>query len=151
MAEDVREAILSRLETLLATISGVDDVSRNKNLDDDTSKNRIVILEGDELTNEDEDPGSSKPANAPRVVYMQPQILLAVSDKATDVGSELSALRGQVIQAITADATLSELTHKGRVGRYIGLESDLAFGRMMTAQMALKYRFAYVLRPDQFA
>ena len=150
MAEDLREAILSRLEALMA-FPGV-QVSRNVLVDDDedgAQPPRITILEGDELANEN-DP-TTRPANAPRVVFMHPQILISVFAKSADLGTQLSTLRGKVMQAIATDDTLIGLTLNGRGGRYIGMESDLSFARAMSGKMAMKFQFVYVLRPDQFA
>lgn len=151
MAEDVREAILARLEVLLA-LTGVDQVARNELTSDDgvaVGKKRIVILEGDETVSEQE--SGSKPANAPRTIYMHPQIMLQNFASSADVGSGLSTIRGQVIQAIATDDTLIQLTVKNQGGKYMGLESDLGFARAMNGEVSLKFQFCYELRPDQFA
>lgn len=150
MAEDVREAILARLETLLGGLSGVDKIDRNAPLDDDAGSDtrRIVILEGDEGIPETEP--DNKPATAPRTIYMHPQVMLCNFASSADLGPNLSAMRGAVIKAIATDATLINLTVKGHGGKYLGLESDLMFARAMNGHVALKFQFAYTLRPDQF-
>jgi hypothetical protein len=145
---DAREAILSRLVALMATVVGVDSVSRNVIVDDDGSAKRITVMEGDEIA-DDSDP-VQRPPNAPRKIHMQPQLILSAQAKFADVGADLSILRGQAIKLIATDAQLIALTINGRSGRYIGMESDLAFGRAMFGQMALKFDFAYLLLPDQF-
>lgn len=145
---DIREAILARLAVLMGDVVSADTVSRNVLVDDDGSKKRITIMEGDEIAAES-DP-VQRPPNAPRIVHMQPQLILSAQASSEDVGADLSAMRGQVIKLIAADAALIALTLNGRGGRYLGMESDLAFGRAMFGQMALKFDFAYLLRPDQF-
>lgn len=148
MAEDVREAILLRLVSLLGALPNIDEVSRNVLIDDDGNLHRITVMEGEEIASE-ADP-VNRPAIAPRVVRMQPQIILSASAKSKDVGSDLSTMRGMVIKAIVTDSPLIALTLNSGGVRYIGMESDLAFGRTMLGQMALKFQFTYALRPDQF-
>jgi hypothetical protein len=149
MAEDIREAILARLAVVLGELVGIDSVKRNLSVDDDAGDSRrIVILEGDEIPPEQEP--NNKPATAPHTIYMHPQIELRNFADASDVGPNLSAMRGLVITAIATDATLTGYTVKGLGGRYIGMESDLMFARAMSGTVALKFQFAYTLRPDQF-
>lgn len=149
MMADIREAILSRLVDLLKTTLGV-DVSRNMPFSDDAEgapSKRISVLEGSELSSED-DP-IARPAATLRIIHMQPQILLQNFAAADEVGPGLSALRAAVVKAIATDSQLIALTHNSRGGRYIGMESDLAFAQAMSGLMALKFQFTYVLRPDQ--
>ena len=149
MAEDIREAILARLETLLGGMVGIDKVARNLPLDDDSGDiRRIVILEGDEAAPEQEP--NNKPATSVQTIYMHPQIELRNFAAPSDVGPNLSTMRGLVIKAIATDAELIGHTIKGLGGRYIGMESDLVFARAMSGTVALKFQFAYSLRPDQF-
>ena len=80
---------------------------------------------------------------------MQPQILLSNFAGAADVGPGLSAIRAAVIKAIAFDSALIALTYDGSGGHYLGMQSDLAFAQAMAGEAALKFRFTYVLRPDQ--
>lgn len=146
---DTREMILSRLVALMQTLSGVDEVLRNQVVVDDTATRRIVVLEGDEIPADDEQP-KRRPASAPRTIHMQPQILLSNFAGAGDVGPGLSAIRAAIIKAIAFDDQLIALTYDGSGGHYLGLSSDLAFAQAMVGEAALKFRFTYVLRPDQF-
>jgi hypothetical protein len=148
MAEDVREAILARLVVLMGSVVGTDSVSRNVIIDDDGNAKRITVMEGEEIAS-DADP-VNRPPTAPRIVHMQPQLILSAQANSAEVGSDLSNLRGHAIKLIASDTTLISLTLNGRSGRYIGMESDLAFGKAMFGQMALKFQFSYVMRPDQF-
>jgi hypothetical protein len=148
---DTRELIMARLVTLLGTLAGVDEVLRNQIVldDEDGKTRRIIILEGDETPADDEQGPKRRPAIAPRIIQMQPQILLSNFAGAGDVGSGLSAIRAAVIKAIAADAALIALTYDGTGGHYLGLSSDLAFAQAMSGETALKFRFTYVLRPAE--
>lgn len=146
---DPREAVLSRLVALLGTIVGTSNVARNVLLTDDAQGEfkQVTVLEGDEFASEDD--AIARPPIAPRIVHMHPQILLQNVAGADAVGPGLSSLRASILKAIATDSQLIDLTHNSRGGRYIGMESDLAFSRAMVGQMALKFQFTYVLRPDQ--
>ncbi len=147
---DQREAIMTRLEAVLGKVSGVDEVLRDAIIPDDEDadrKCRIILLEGDEISDE-EDP-VARPANAPRRIHMQPQILLLNYAASADIGPSLSRLRAAVIKAIDGDTALTALTLNNRGGRYLGMESDLGYARAMAGELALKFQFTYVLRPDQ--
>jgi hypothetical protein len=148
---DTREDIMAQLVSVLEDIPGVSSVLRNQLMDDDTTANAIVVLEGDEMIDDaDQAATRNRPPNSPIMMHMQPQLYIRNFDKAATVGTGLSALRAAVIKAVTGDVTLAGLTVKGRGGIYLGMESDLAFAREMAGQMALKFQFTYVLRPDQF-
>lgn len=141
---------MARLLALLQTIPGVHEVVRNELVadDEDGTAKRITILEGDELLAE-QDPIKRRPPTTPRVMHMHPQIQLSNFAASSDVGSGLSAMRAAVIKKIALDAALIALTHDGFGGVYLGLESDLGFARQMEGRAALKFQFAYVLRPDE--
>lgn len=145
---DIREAIMARIVELM-DLPGVNEVVRNQLYSDDTKPSTISVFEGDELIDDaDQAATRNRPANAPVVMHMQPQIHLQKFASAADVGSDLSTMRAAVIKAIAADATLAGYTVKGRGGIYLGFESDLAFAREMLGQMALKFQFTYSLNPS---
>jgi hypothetical protein len=117
-------------------------------VDDDTSRTkRIILLEGDEMSDE-EDP-IARPATAPRAVHMHPQILLSNFASSSTVGTGLATVRAAIINAIATDSQLIALTLNSRGGRYLGMESDLVFAGAMLGQTSLKFQFTYVLRPGQ--
>lgn len=149
---DTREDIMSRLVAILKDIDGVDEVSRNVLVADDGEdrRKRVTVLEGEEMIDEEDQARTgNRPANAPTTVHMQPQIELSNFATSDDVGLNLSRMRAAVIKKISADSALIAMTSKGRGGIYIGMASDLAFGREMSGQMTLKFQFTYLLRPDQ--
>jgi hypothetical protein len=164
MAEDAREAIMSRLLVLLAGIPEV-NVARNQIILGDVDRDQISLLEGSEEAS-DREP-VNLPADAPLVIYMYPQIVLSVFAAASEIGPKLSNLRGKIIKAITTDTTLTDLTVKSRgisygrntrikIGtsfsiRPVGLSTELAVGQATWGQMFLNFKFAYVLRLDELA
>lgn len=148
---DTREAIMARLVALMGDITGVDEVARNVLMSDDEEdrRKRIVVLEGDEtIDEEDLARTGNRPATALTIMHMQPQIMLQNFAASSVVGSGLSAMRAAIIKKIATDSTLIALTVKGRGGIYLGMGSDLAFGREMAGETSLKFQFTYVLRPD---
>ena len=148
---DPREAIISRLVDVIAETLGFENVSRNQLYGDDADENpapQVSVLEGDETPAAEQMPNNI-PASAAQLIHMQPQVLLSNFDTSADVGTGLSASRAAIIKAVVADSTLNGLTHKNTGGRYVGMESDLAFARDALGRMALKFQFTYVLLPSQ--
>lgn len=147
---DVREAIMARLEAIAATVDGIDHVERNVIRVDDTKNAAIYILEGDEEADPD-DPVTRRPTG-PRRINMAPQVVITRIKSADQVGPDLNQLRLATIIAIVSDTELQSLTLNKQGIRYEGMESDLAFGRQMVGQMALRFRLTCVLRiPEQAA
>ncbi len=147
---DTREAIMSRLVDVIAETIGSANVSRNVLVDDDadSTPRRVAVLEGDEILASQQE-SNNIPAAAGRLFHMVPQVLLSNFDTAEAVGAGLSEARAAIIKAIAADSTLNGLTHKNTGGRYIEMESDLAFARDMLGRMSLKFQFTYLLVPAQ--
>jgi len=142
---DKREEILSRLAVVAAGISGVVQVGRNDIGIAESARPAIVILDGNEQA---EDPRSEKP-RAPRRVVMSPQIfVMATGEVASNVGTELNAIRAALIAAVTADATLQSLVGTNGEISYQGCEVGLARGRQIEGEMSISIGFAYVLEPQ---
>lgn len=144
-----RADILARLTEIAGAIEGVNYVSWDVISINDDQLPAIVILEGDEEANED-DP-VSRPPSAPRRVMMTPHIVIAgrrfKGSPAQDIGPNLNALYAAVLKAVMTDATLASLTLDRDGVRFLGMESDLAVGRMMQGQIAVKFGFTYGLVP----
>lgn len=145
-----REAILLRLVAIADTIPGVKTVTRDVISINDDQLPALAILEGDEETN-DEDP-TNRPTFAPRRVTMVPHIVIAsgrnIGSPPIDIGPGLNAIYAALLKAVMTDGTLAALTLDGRGVRFLGMESDLAVGRMMQGQMAVKFGFTYGLVPN---
>lgn len=143
-----RVNILQRLFAICDTIPGVKNVTWDVISINDDQLPALAVLEGDEETNED-DP-VNRPPSAPRRVTMMPHIVIAgrrnlQGSPPADIGENLNAIYAALLKAIMTDATLAGLTLDGRGVRFLGMESDLAVGRMMQGQMAVKFAFTYGL------
>src|SRR5678809_1177944 len=95
---DKREAILARLAVLLATVTGVRTVYRNRIDIPESKRPAVVILDADELVDpqfEMENARGTPPAAgiSPVVITMTPEIYLLDSARPADVGTALNAFR----------------------------------------------------------
>jgi hypothetical protein len=143
-----REQILLRLVQIALTV-GAKTVVRDTITVNDDQLPCIAILEGDEEA--DPDDPSNRPTAAPRRVHMQPHIVIAAARKVSppvDIGPGLNEIFAALLKAIMTDATLADLTLDDRGVRYLGMESDLAVGRNMQGQMAVKFQLTYGLVPS---
>lgn len=141
---DVREQIMARLEEIAAAVPGILHVARNVVRASDAENPAIYLLEGDELTNEEDLKG--RRGMGPRRVTMTPQVIIKRIRSSNEVGPDLNTLRLATINAVLSDAQLQNLTlNKQGVG-YDGMETDLAFGRQMVGHMALRFRMTFVMR-----
>jgi hypothetical protein len=142
---DTREDIMARLLVLAAGVEGVVTVDRNRIEPSGTNLPAIIVLEGDEEANENDDP--SRPRAARRRVTMTPHLVVVQGTTVEDIGPDLNTLTRRLKKAIFDDVTLAALTIDSRGIRYIGMQSDLAFGRKMEGQMAVLFGFTYWLVP----
>lgn len=143
---DPTNDILERLKALAETVAGEGHAYRNTLDVPDKVRPAIVILDADEEA-EDMNFGRNRPAVAPLVIGMTPEIYLITSDSSDDVGAALRTLKKAFIKAVLHDTTLLALCHNGEI-RYEGFATALANGRGMNGQARLLMRFMYVLRPD---
>lgn len=142
---DPREAILARLFEVAKTVVGNDNTFRNTSDIPDKIRPAICILDGDETTDESNF-GRKRPANAPLIMGLEPEIWLVTSNGSDDIGADLHRLKKRVLHAVLSDAPLLALCHDGEV-RYEGMTTALANGRGMVGQAQLFVRFMYVMRP----
>lgn len=145
MAEDRREDILARLEAICIDLEDADWAGRNRTLADQYDRNRITVLEGDEIV--PELAIGNRHAADKEQVMMIPELLIACAAKAADVGTVLNTMRGRLIKAVLTDTQLLALTLNSRGVRYGGLNSDLAFAALMEGKMSIKFRITYMLDP----
>jgi hypothetical protein len=111
----------------------------------------VVVLDGDEETNDSTDLGM-RPANRPTVVRMQPEIVIA--QQADEVGSEITTLRRELIRRVLTDTELNEqIVKTGRFGngaiRYLGCQTDLGWGRSLQGALRAQFMFKYTLKPEE--
>jgi hypothetical protein len=141
---DTREDIMQRLLVLAAGVEGVVQVDRNRIEPSDTNLPGIFLLEGDEEANEN-DP-IREPA-ARRRVTMTPHLVVVQATTVAAIGPDGNTLSRRLKKAICEDATLATLTVNGEGIRYIGTQTDLAFGRKMEGQWAVLFGFTYWMVP----
>lgn len=145
---DTRELILERLRVLFATLPGVGDEHsfRNRLRIPDEMLPAIAILDGDD-TPDDSGYGRGRPANGPIICTMQPEVyFFLATNKPTNVGTDLNAMRLRMIQLVLNDETLLGLC-KDRDIRYLGFSTGLGIGRSLEGEGAIAFAFVYVLRP----
>ena len=78
---------------------------------------------------------------------MTPHLVVVQGTTVEDIGPDLNTLARRLKKAIFDDAKLATLTVNGEGIRYIGMQSDLAFGRKMEGQMAVLFGFTYWMVP----
>jgi hypothetical protein len=142
---DTREQILSRLETIFATITPTVTVHRNRLRIPDEQLPAVAMLDGDESP-DDTGYGRGRPANGPIIVTMRPEIYAFAGGKQDTVGTTLNTLRTAILGAVLNDETLLGLCKDGDV-RYEGYSTGLAQGRSLEGELAIAFAFVYVLRP----
>lgn len=147
MAEDRREDILARLVEVAQTIVEPNCVFRNQIDIPETRRPAISIFDADEDT-DDSCFGRGRPANAPLIVAMSPQILIEAEGKPAVVGALISDLRRRFVKAVLHDAALVGLCKDGDI-RYEGMATGFAVGRSMEGECGIHLTFRYVLRPDK--
>lgn len=145
-----REDILQRLIEISGTIPGIKTVAWDVISVNDDQLPAIAVLEGDEEASEDD--RVNRPTNAPRRVTMMPHLIIVagrnIGSPPLDIGPALNNFYRLLLKAVMTDATLAGLTLDGRGVRLVGMESDLAHGRMMQGQMAVKFALTYGLVPN---
>jgi hypothetical protein len=78
---------------------------------------------------------------------MTPQIVIYAGAAPETIGTTLNDLRSTLIDAVLTDETLRGLTANSKGARYLGFDSDLAFGRDMIGRFALRFSIPYRLLP----
>ena len=159
---DRRELILERLEAIAGAIPGVVLAGRNVIDPSDNQLPAIIVLEGDEETDErdlEEGRGGTTTVREhmtphmvitamtpPGEVVTQTDGTIAWDDK---LGMALNGLRPAVIKAVLNDGPLAALY--GSNGRviYRGMVSDLQAGRSVIGRFAVAFQVTYPLIASQ--
>jgi hypothetical protein len=142
---DVREDILARLLEVVATIPNVRTVQRNDPDLDEVELPAVVVLDGDEETDENS-VQKSGPAHLPMLVRMSPKITLA--QQAEEVGSDLTTLRRELIKRVLYDPELIAKTGTNGAIRYLGCTTDFGWLRYKEGTCEAQFMFKYPLKPD---
>jgi hypothetical protein len=150
---DVREDVLVRLVELAGTIPTIRIAERNNPRIDEEYLPAAIIFDGDEETDDVTDT-SARPPYRPTAVRMRPAIEIA--DMSGQVGSDLSALRRELIKLVLYDSELNQQIVKttdasGRPGngaiRYLGCQTDLQWMRSLNGVLRVEFLFKYWLNP----
>jgi hypothetical protein len=149
---DTREDILARLLEVVTDIPGMRSVHRNNVDITEDQLPAAVVFDADEETDDAQDVGM-RPPNRPTLVRMTPEIVIA-EKTAGQVGSELTALRRELIKRVLTDAELNEhIVKTGRFGngaiRYLGCQTDVGWMRSMHGALRAQFMFKYTLKPDE--
>ena len=149
---DVRERILVRLVEVMATIPSIRSVHRNNVDITEDQLPAVIVFDADEETDDASDLGM-RPPNRPTLVRMMPEIIIA-EESAGQVGSELAALRRELIRRVLTDIELNEqIVKTGRFGngaiRYLGCQTDIGWMRSLHGALRAQFMLKYSLKPDE--
>jgi len=149
MAEtDRREAILARLEVILAGVDGIKHAFRNVPDVPETKRPAAIVLDADEVADETGE-GRNRFANlAPITAIMTPEIYFKFGGSAENVGPTLNALRIKAIKAILTDETLIALVKDNDI-RYLGFATGFASGRSIEGEAGISFQFRYMVFPSK--
>ncbi len=115
---DVREAILSRIETILDGITDIQTVERNRIAFDETQLPAAGVLEGDEEVAPTNLGRAAAASGRPYIVTATPQVFVKVGEPSEEIGPALSEPIGDYIERINPSAVGTSCAfHWGR--RYI--------------------------------
>jgi hypothetical protein len=148
---DTREDILARLLEVVTGIPGMRSVHRNNVDITEDQLPAAVVFDADEETTGDTT--QNRPSNSPIMVQMTPEIVIA-EKTAGQVGSELTALRRELIKRVLFDAELNALIAKSSPRgdaaiRYLGCQTDVGWMRSMHGALRAQFNFKYWLKPNE--
>jgi hypothetical protein len=160
---DTREQIIVQLVTLLANVSGLLGVYRNRSQLPDDLRPAAIVLDGNEKQTTLIAPQKTVKM-PPAIMALRPQIFVLLpirTDQANTivngvfdpVGPELSQYRIQVLDAVINDPTLINLVGGPRGNgqiEYLGCDTDMQTGMAigtLGAELQMHFEFRYVLQP----
>ena len=163
---DRREAILSRVLTLLKATPGVATdpytgtpcVYRDRDQLPDELRPGLLLIDADEEADTQARDQPGRPGRSPNVIWLKPEIyilLKAAKPQNLSTGTNLNAFRTAIVKAIMNDSadpsagTLKSLCGSNGEVWYHGCISDLARGRTMLGEMGVAFWFKYVLHPSE--
>lgn len=147
---DRREDILTRLQLILQGISGY-QVYRARGDLPNVKRPALLLLDADEEALPQ--PNNSRPAHAPYVVIMRPEIVIVLATpdaNRTNVGAQLNAMRVELCRLILNDPELIGICTSSGYIRYEGCITDLGQGRDFEGKMTLVFAFAYIFKHSEF-
>jgi hypothetical protein len=154
---DRREAILSRLFTVLSSISGFSAVYRNRPLNPAASlRPALFLLDAHEAPDLEKgmEPAFRRLGITP--MRMTPEIFISLGEAPENVGPSLNAIRVEVLKAVFNDVTSTDaaglgslVTPSGDV-RYEGCATALTMASGVEGEMGVSLTFLYPLKPSEF-
>lgn len=147
MAEDRREAILTRIEAVAKTVINPENVFRNQLDIPEDKLPAIAILDGDESADESGF-GRGRVSMSEIVIELMPHIVLMLCASPENIGPALNVLKCSLLKALLSDAMLVATCKDGEI-LYHGFETALGVGRSMEGEGVLSMTFRYVLRPNK--
>lgn len=154
-----REQILSRIHTLLGTVSGITAAYRDRAEFPDDKLPAACVLDGGEQVIQDL--GPNKFVKMPPAIFaLTPQVFVVLRPRdnlanetldgvAAPVGPELSDWLDKIITAVVNDPTLLSLVGSNGQILYRGCETDMQTGSSIIGQLQVNFEFHYVFIPPQ--
>ena len=146
---DRREAILTRLVAVAGAIDGVVKAERNRTDVTGRSRPAIIVLDADETVDDIAFTKQGRPANAPNLIDLKPEIVIMVGEASETVGPLLNSYRAKFLKAVVDDAELRGLVGASGHILYEGCATDLTREKNMAGEMRVAMTFRYTLRFDE--
>lgn len=146
---DLREAILVRLLVVAGAVDTSLSIRRNETDVSDSNLPAVILFDGEEVARDTDTQG--RPADAPRIIDMTPEVQFRLAGKGPEVGTSLNLLRAKLIDAVLSDSALLALTVNNRSIRYQGSMTATERGRSMEGGIGVAFTFTYILKPGQLA
>lgn len=143
---DTRELIIQRIMAICEVTSGF-VVLRNRTMIPEDQRPCVVVLDGDEETEEQ----FGKSGMTPARVTMRPAVYAMIEDDSEDIGTAMNALRSQIIYAVLSDPTLTGYTLNGNGARYLGMQMAVENGRKVSGAGEIQFGLTYLLNPSDLA
>lgn len=146
---DIREQILARLVTVCAGVTGVVSVGRNLT-DVPLMQRPAVMINGgaEQLLTRHERARFSQV----QMMELTPHVILLVrADTGAEAGALMSLLRGRLVNAILADATLRALVTTNGGIRYEGCSENEPTPESKEPRLELQIVFTYPLKLSDLA
>lgn len=159
---DTREAILQRLNTILAAVPNVVSVWRDRGVLPPAKCPAILLLDGDETRQTRVESAITVVQMPPAVFTFRPEIAIVLPPRDTvqnltldglpaPAGPALSAFRASILATVLNDQTLIGLCSPTGKIIYEGYRTDMQSGAELGAQgphMLFRFSISYVLDPQ---
>jgi hypothetical protein len=147
---DRREELLSRLVDIARGLPpssnwGAPKVYRNRLKLTASLRPAIVILDGDEIGAVGVGQLTLGRNTRPSIMQVNPLVYLMAGDNPESIGSDMSALRLPMVNAVLSDDALAEITTSNGAIQYQGCTMDLGQGQTTEATLILSFELHYPL------